>query len=81
MMPVPDVTFFASTEICSASSRVGEMMMALMSSALALLYPRAFSPSLGSVPMIRWMTGMRKPSVLPVPVLAWAMLWVVSDVL
>jgi len=78
MMPVFEVTFLASTAICSASSRVGEMMMARMSSDRALLYPRGFSPSLGSFPMMRWMTGMRKPSVLPVPVLAWAMLCRVS---
>jgi hypothetical protein len=73
--PVPVVTFFASTAICSASSRVGEMIMARMSSALAFLYPRTFSASLGSFWTIRCMTGMRKPSVLPVPVLACAMLF------
>ena len=37
MRPVLTVIFLASTQICSASSRVGEMMMALMSSAFARL--------------------------------------------
>jgi hypothetical protein len=77
-MPVPDVTFLASTAICSASSLVGDMMMPRMSSGLARLYPRVRSPSLGSCAMILWMTGMRKPRVLPVPVLAWAILGDVS---
>jgi hypothetical protein len=80
MRPVPETTFFASAAICSASSRVGEITMARILSAFARLKPRGLSARDGSCSRIRWTTGTRKPSVLPVPVRACAMLGLIRRV-
>ena len=74
MTPVAEVIFFASTAICSASSLVGDITIALILSALARWRRRGRSANVGSFSMIRCMTGTRKPRVFPVPVFACAIL-------
>ena len=73
--PVCLVTLIASTAICSANSRVGETMIALMSTGALRPRPEASRFSrVGSLLMIFCKTGIRKARVLPVPVRACARL-------
>ena len=76
MTPVPATSLFASTAICSANSLVGETMSALMSSAVLLgpPLPRTILARSGSSLRMFCRMGKRKAMVLPVPVLACAMM-------
>ena len=67
-------SFEASTAICSANSRVGEMMIARMSEGRALEY-RCLSASSGLFLRMFWIVGRRNPIVFPVPVFACAILY------
>lgn len=67
-------SFSASTAICSASSRVGDMMMARISDARAREYRFRIAKS-GLCRRIFWIVGIRNPRVFPVPVRACATLW------
>jgi hypothetical protein len=62
-------SFLASSPICSASSRVGETIMARISEACVRL-PLVRCARSGSACRMRWRIGRRKAIVLPVPVFA-----------